>query len=247
MQSPIYILFQSGNLPAPYAYRFHIESFANHQWKFEKHFVDREELSEEELHAEGFSGDDDYLFEGKLPEIWRDELISLIAKSPIVKDPKKLQNLDHNLFFNYEGEKEQHPANQSLWQYFLEELMQACLETQKFELPFQLFYTEIKEGEKDLTIYLNASFSSKTIIAQRNLGKIKESSVPWKKLEKIFKLISMPDLIEDAVIEQHPNKSGQYISFDGNSWFEFGVGYQEPAVDSNHLMQIESMLKTELW
>lgn len=83
MKSLVLRFQTSALVPAPYAHAIELsinikdESLA---YVFEMEYLDRSQLSEEEIYEEGFTMEDDYKLEGELPKVWANELKALIEK-----------------------------------------------------------------------------------------------------------------------------------------------------------------------
>ncbi|MEM6735021.1 MAG: hypothetical protein AAF620_03020 [Bacteroidota bacterium] len=72
------IVYQTQNIPAPFAYEalFKIDLSLDVQVSFELNYLDRDELTDDEIINEGFSLNDDFLWNGNLGSNWRPLLLS---------------------------------------------------------------------------------------------------------------------------------------------------------------------------
>jgi hypothetical protein len=120
-------------LPPPYCYYFHLVGRVVQgapQVTFDWVYTHREDLSEEEITAEGFTGDDDYHWQGALHEAWLLQLEKNVAKTQAVAHPD-----EEGTYLHVTAEAVQrvlfrgHPRNLTEWEYFLQELVQAIYET----------------------------------------------------------------------------------------------------------------------
>lgn len=72
------IAYQTQNIPAPFAYEalFKIDLSLDVQVSFELNYLDRDELTDDEIINEGFSLNDDFLWNGNLGSNWKPLLLS---------------------------------------------------------------------------------------------------------------------------------------------------------------------------
>lgn len=250
----IRIEFDAGNtVPPPYHYAYQLEikpGEPDTPCSYAIQYLHREELSEDEILEEGFTLNDDWKWQGNLPQKWQEALLDLIKKQSWPKKPEKpkaetslmlisLSNREGKVLF------EGIPADPNLWEYFIQELIQAIYELAEKEAPFRLAYKEISSGNPGLEILIEASFAQRTISASRqeeNDRKIKVHP-DWRELKNMMKLVFLPDYDYDKASEQEPKKRGKYINTGEGLWFKFEEGLTEPDKKSQTLSRLEGMLK----
>ncbi len=250
----IRVTFDAGShVPPPYHYAYQLEvNLAENgtPGTYEIKYLHREELTEEEIFDEGFTLEDDWEWQGSLPENWREAIKTQIQKQSWPKKPElpdagepvliiRLLDADNKEIF--EGS----PADPSTWDYFLQELIQAIFEIGEKEAPFFLEYREISSGKGELAIQMEASFAQRTIVATKiQDGKEAGTATPdWKELKQLMKVIYLPDYDYDQARVQEPKKRGKYLYTGEGLWFKFGEGLKEPNKNSDSLERLEKELK----
>lgn len=246
------IVFDAGGLVPPpfhYAYRLIIAPDTA-AVEYEIQYLHREELTEEEITDEGFTLEDDWKWEGKLPASWIEVLREQIDKHSWPKKPEQPQQEEAILDIRLLDEKrkplfEGKPADQAVWEYFLQELIQAIYEIAEREAPFQLMYKEIGQGNAEQEIFLEASFASRTITARKltSLGTEETVAPAWKTLKGLMKTIYIPEFDYEKASVQEPQKKGKYLYTGDGLWFKFGESLLEPDTKSKSLPRLEESLK----
>ncbi len=127
-------------LPPPYCYYYHIrgrETDGKPEIDFQWVYHNREDLSPEELEAEGFSAQDDFQWRGTLERVWLHLFEQEIARTR--KATRTGQDQPY-LYITYKKEGkirfDGEPQNLGPWTTSSEELVQAVYETAGKEAPF---------------------------------------------------------------------------------------------------------------
>ncbi len=176
-------------------------------------YTDRDQLEEEEILNEGFSGEDDINWQGKLPLVWRQSLDDLIEKSNWSAKVNKLNRCSVKV--NLEGEAARYPANFDAWEYWLQELEQACIETAKIEQPLEMDFVK---GERKLS--LKASFEKREAFIENRLGLAAiKKDIPWYKLGKVLKQIYIAEYYPEDVVTNYDSKGDTFLNIGGGQWF----------------------------
>ena len=142
----LYIIrFQTApSVPAPFShydtFKLFIDSESKINVDFSINYVDRDELSEEEILDEGFSMDDNYTWKGGVPALWIKEFQQIISASHIIR---KREEKEFEEFVEIEFEEDGkrvtvYPVDKERWAYFVQEFMQAIFEISGRESPFEL-------------------------------------------------------------------------------------------------------------
>lgn len=248
------IFFDAGeNVPPPFHYAYHLELTLRPdalEAKFDLRYLHREELTEEEILDEGFTPNDDWHWSGSLPEVWLNTLKEQLQKSIWPNKPKEvvegeplleIQLLSQGSEILFAGK----PADPQVWEYFLQELMQAIYEVAQKEAPFKLHYKEINYLGEATEIWVEASFAARTATARQNGMKAAaaEKQVPWLELKKLLKTVYLPEYDYDNALEEEPQKMGRYLSTGEGLWFVFGESLIEPGANTNSLERLDESLK----
>lgn len=241
------IAYHTPALPPPFSYAYTITVKYVQKgldFDFVLTYVDRDEIEEEEIFAEGFTLEDDYQSEGTLPTAWAGALEEQIRKTSWVNDKKdaplaiKIVDKDNRVF---EGA----PADMASWEYFLQELMQGVFEVGKKELPLEVQYREVVNKADDLAIKLQVSFAERTshVTYTKGAEQSRKKPLPWKDLKKFLKSIFTPDYFTEMARPQLPSKKGRYINPGDGKWYEFGKAVQSPSKKVDSLLLLENQFK----
>lgn len=231
-------------VPAPFSHYSTFKLFIDSETKikvdFSINYIDRDELSEDEILDEGFSMDDNYVWKDTVPAIWITEFQNILATSHIIR---KREEKEFEDFVEVELEEDGkrvtiYPVDKERWAYFVQEFMQAIFETSGRENPFELTYLEISEaGEKVLD--LKASFSEKTFTLVKNKGA--KQDLEWSKLQNVMDTVYKAGFMEEFAVDERPSKKGKYITAGDGLWYQMGVAVVETTAKSKDLSKIESM------
>jgi hypothetical protein len=222
MKSLILRFQTSALIPAPYAYA--IEGYFSFdqkglEYKFDLEYLDRDQLTEDEILEEGFSMEDNLTLSGKLPIVWKEQLENLVLKTEKTY-PQELE--DDQEFWDIEiGSENYYPKNSKHWKEFIEELQQAVIEQNKLENPLQI--TVIRsdnETQKEYKIKGNFEQKSLTIESCE-----KQSQLPWHKLKPLLKDFYSAEFDYEKATAKLPKKTGLFLNFGDDYWFELGKSY----------------------
>jgi hypothetical protein len=147
----IYTLSYSNTLdPAPYLYQLDIHFDFTEQGvhvKYNKHFLNREDFSEEELEEEGFSRHDDIEIDSTLGANWAAYFESLIHHADWTGD-KPYDNIGQTVSLCTKDDVTIHYLVLNKIEYHVEEVYQAILENAKIESPLSLHLKKIHNGSE---------------------------------------------------------------------------------------------------
>lgn len=248
--SNVEISYFTPDLPPPYCYNYFLSATVEKQGlkvEFKLQYIDREDIEEEEILAEGFTMSDDFSFNGDLPAVWKRELITQLERTKFLKGTPR----DHpiHLIFKNSGLNETHegyPSDLNSWEYFLQELVQAVFEAGKKERPLEIRYKAIDTQKKAEEIVLNVSFLSRTASKSFEVnGKKETTTIAFKELKKIFKAVYMPDYLPEKADQRQPVKPGRYLNPGDGLWYEFGKALLNPDPEFDSLKKAERLLKGE--
>ncbi|CAN5538928.1 hypothetical protein BH23BAC1_BH23BAC1_26180 [soil metagenome] len=251
--------FRTENIPAPYKYQYkltidlnpdQIEADDNTVVNYSLQYMDREDMDEDDIIEEGFTMNDDFEWNGKIPLVWIDELKKMLAETSWSMGHKKPPHDESSSLSLKITEAsgvihENIPVNKDSWEYFLQELIQAIYETCQRESPLEVKYKEIDEKKNETLILIKPFFSSRTLeinIKSENQSWEKKN-LSWNNLKPLLKSVYFPDYDYDYALEKVPKKSGKYIDNGEGVWYEFGVGVKNPASQTDSLQKLEQSLK----
>lgn len=218
------IKFQTSALiPAPYAYAIQLDLKANADktlgYDLDLEYLDRNELTEDEILDEGFTLSDDIQLSGSLPITWLEEFKLLDSKTEKTEKTELEENED---FWLLETNSDAfYPKNTNQWATFLEQIRQAILENSGFEKPLEITIVEITNKNKKTTT-ISGSFEKRTLKVQS--GDIKKS-LKWSQLTYILRDLYSGDFNYEAASTKAKNADGLYLNFGDEYWFELGKSY----------------------
>lgn len=222
------IKFQTSELlPPPFAYAIELklEDILNGlNYDFEISYLDRDQLSEDEIFEEGFSLEDDYRISGELGITWNNALNDLLKNTE--KTTKDTLD-EHEDYWEVQVENETfYPKNNEEWFQFLEEIQQAIIEANKFEKPLNIQIKRIW-SDKESNLAITAEFANRSLEFTEDAFTY---SKPWKDLNKYLMAIYSGEFRYEQATKKAPNKNGLFINLGDEYWFELGKSYlNEPS------------------
>jgi hypothetical protein len=239
----------SQTMPPPYAFDLEMTVVANGtdlETDFSMVYTGREDLTEDEIFGEGFTQEDDVKWVGKLGNQWWDVVASAIAKTNIKKgkknnesDPLQVELTTQNMpsGVNIVGS----PTEYGMWEYLIQELIQAVFEASERELPLSLNILKIT-GTVKQEIKIKAKFSTREATIEL-VGKSKApETLEWSALKDYLKIVYQPDYLPEKEMNKAPKNAGIYFSFIEGSWYELKKGIVEPSKKSTTLVKIEKLV-----
>lgn len=234
------IKYESQTLPAPYA----ISCKINIKWPgigLKLNYLGREDLSEEEIYEEGFTMQDDFEGHTDLGQFWEETLVEAYEKTTIQrKPPKEDPPFTIELAFSKNGEsqKKGKPSEYGMWEYLVQELMQATFEGCKTEKPFWLQATRIHNGQSS-SLEIKASFLER----EASLSKQgKTTPISWEKLRQYMKIFFQPDYLPEEATSKDPKGNGYYIQTEPGIWYQIGKSIANPTEDSDLTGKLKGLI-----
>ncbi len=227
------IYYQTRRLPPPYSYRYALLLQPKDQAlrvRLEWTYTDRDELTEEDIEAEGFSANDDFFWEGALPVVWTATLHDLLRETRWV--PENTSN-DSSLRVMVTRSSEEvvqgSPHDHPEWEYFLQETIQAVYEAAQRERPLRLAYLNFQKDRESVELRWEASFLTRTLILVRITdGVPQERTVPWPLLRPLLQAWYVPDYDPEKAEASIPRLSGEYADPGDGRWHQFGKAVTNP-------------------
>ena len=191
--------YQTQHLPAPYAFSatFSVEISEVIHVALVLTYLDREDLSEEEILAEGYSLEDDFSWEGQLGANWIYPIKELVRKE------RTQEPLDSFYLHIAVDDEEWFPA--VVDDVVVQDLLQAVFEAKKKEAPLTISFATSKYEQIDLTW----KFAERTVYH-------KELALSWDEAHTLMRLIYSNEFEEMKAFKKPQVNS---ISFDGQVWF----------------------------
>ena len=240
------IVFETLSVPPPYSHQYTFQlRFEKDavQVKYELQYTDRDELTEEEVWEEGFTPEDDYHWQGGLPQVWQATLLEHWGTTEWIA-PEEAKNTPENALLittvsDDEGQQVGIPKLQARWEYLLQELTQAVYEAAQREHPLQLRYLERKGATEALSLTLRASFLQRSLEVDYTEGGHTHHETPsWSTLEPLLNTIYLLDYDSEKATTKPPTRSGQYLDPGDGHWYAFGKQVTNVGT-KNHLAEIE--------
>ncbi|MVM30515.1 hypothetical protein GO755_10760 [Spirosoma sp. HMF4905] len=218
------------SLPAPYAYFYTltIDKIAGNaiQVDLAITYPDRDDIDDDELIAEGYTRDDDYVWSGQLPRAWWESLSNLVGKTRL--QPINEDELDEDDDFwditidTDNGNKTQgKPAKADDWQYLMQELIQASYEVVGRERPFELTFLTISGQQGIQEMRMMASFAERTVkITSVENRRDHTKLLPWSTLQHVMGQVYNHDYDPDDALPKRPKQEGQWLNLGTEEWHE---------------------------
>lgn len=220
MIKTIKIDFTSEALPAPYAQQCSIAiSFVGDELllKTSLIYIDRESLTQEEIWEEGFSGDDDFHWEGKLTHPWIGYLNAAVSSGDLGLASQPGESID--VFVETENDPLK-IKNKKSWIYIMQEILQSTYETSELEAPLQLRYKLINETGSNQEIDLQYSFKDLKVDIKLLEGQGEQKiKGDWILCSNLLREIYIPDYVTEKAEEEDPIAIGTYIDPGDGLWY----------------------------
>jgi len=231
--SQLEIKFETADiLPPPFSHQILLtldfkENFID--TKFEIAYTYRDELTDEEILEEGFTGNEDLAWAGELSKAWEAPILNLIGKTSEKFNTKALEEEQNFLEISINQKIKGNPSNQEVWEYLLQELTQSVYETYGKEAPFQLVFKKIEKDKSTSTFELNLHYTDRKVLASTTTNGIEESkNLSWEEASDLLQHIFIGDFITDKAQKAEPKTVGKFISIGDGFWYEFTKSLKNP-------------------
>lgn len=195
-------------------------------------FYGREDLNEEEIQEEGYTGDDNFSWQGSLPPSWRKIAEDLIRKT-------RLTDEEEDIYLELEKEKG-FPERPEQWRYFLQEILQAGLEAARLEAPFEAALINNSGEGSETTIV--ASFVERTITVHKKApGTSRSKEIDWKELKRIMTVLHNLDLQDNGNPE--PGKAGSFLNPGDGLWYNLPEDLRKPEKAQKKLEKVYTLFQ----
>ncbi len=184
-------------------------------------YINREEISIEELEEEGFSGKDDFHWKGDLPSNWNKRLQQLLINKSQPQQHPEGEEIEISVEDD-KGRIRNIEANED-WIYFGQELYQASLEGAKIENPLLIKIIELEEKKVQYNIKLSFYQLELVISILENGSATKEQSVGWTLGKKLMEEIFYPDYHPEKATNKTPSGRGVWIDPGEGIWYNMAT------------------------
>ena len=235
MSKQIDVHYQTLTLPPPYSYAYDLRITLVNQainvdlvW----YYTDRDELTEEEVLDEGFTTDDDFRWQGTLPQVWVAVLDRLLDTTQLT--PEETSTARDNLLTVTVTDAKGAtltgtPDNFQRWEYRLQELVQAVYEASRREHPLRIRYLDYRQTGSLTKVTLEGSFMYRrfTVTLEQD-AKTATQEAPWQQLSSLLEVLYLPDYDSEQSIIAQPRKPGQYVDPGDGRWYQLGRAVTNP-------------------
>jgi hypothetical protein len=215
----IYTLSYSNLLnPAPYLYKLDLMlefTDLGVQVKYNKHFLNREDFSEDELEDEGFSLHDDIEINSPLGESWTAYFRQLIDLPTWTKD-KPSENIGNTVSICTSEDNTLSYLALNRVEYLIEEVYQAILETAKIEAPLSLHLKKVHNGV-ETALELVWHFKDRQF---ESLTNNKKDVKTWEEGQRLLGQFYETDLAELPVFKKKLPEGSICINPGDGMWYQ---------------------------
>ncbi len=228
------------NIPAPFAHAIEINgSFEQDlELSFELTYLDRDDMTEDELMDEGFSSNDDFTWKGTLSKVWSDVVFGSL-KSANELFIKSLEPHQDFWQVDFEG-KSFYPKNTDAFKYLIEELQQAVYEKAGREASLKLTYLK-NQGSENLEVFVSASFIDRKLqLVRTNMidGSSETKVLAWDELNFILKNTFSGEFEAGFAHSKKPAHKGLFLNAGDELWYEVGKSL---LIQPNKILKIMKM------
>lgn len=219
-------------LPPPFSHQILLtldfkENFID--TKFEIAYTYRDELTDEEILEEGFTGNEDLAWAGELSKAWEAPILALVGKTSEKFNTKALEEEQNFLEINVNQKLKGNPVNQETWEYLLQELTQSVYETYGKEAPFKLIFKRIEKDKSTSTFELNLHYTDRKVEAYTIQDGIQDpKNIAWEEASDLLQHIFIGDFITDKAQKAEPKTVGKFLSIGDGFWYEFTKSLKNP-------------------
>jgi len=184
--------------------------------KIEQIFTDRGEIPKLEIEAEGFSEEDDFVWEGKLPSVWLEQFEKLLSVTSFQDEGGPRIGLQIGNDQSIKG-----PNEVRSWILLIEEFIQACLEESGKEQAMEVVLGRLEKNNFYDQARVTWNFPERKAFAETINGESKSfADSEWSGSQR-----EMQDWIEEEASTQDmyqiPKNKGWFWLLNGEIWLPF--------------------------
>lgn len=215
----------ASDIPPPYCYYYHIHGQVTRrglETDFAWVYHNREELSQEEIEEEGFTGQDDFSWKGVISAAWQQPLEKLLKATRFTANTDEQAAFLEVDFRTKEGKTLRGtPVNLPEWEYFLQELVQCIYETAGKEAPLLIRYKKVTP-ETTLFCSIKMQFAERKVSLQMRKGTdaMRRKEENWETMKQVLEQIYSLDFQPEAAEKREPSHEGLYIDAGEDTWYD---------------------------
>jgi hypothetical protein len=234
--------YSPANMPPPFSYEVAIDCIPEEkvlQVHFDMQYTHRNEVDKEEVIAEGFTGDDDFSWQGNLPAVWLENLAKHLQHLRLTEKQShvSIQIKEKSII------KKGSPENLKPWEYFIQELMQAILEKAEREMPLQIGIMIEEQNNKSKIQWLELSFAQFKVKDEKGY-----EIMSWLHGKELMELIFMLDFEDPDPKVQNNRPPGIYLDPGDGLWYQVGKEATNPDPKNDIISSLkEKVYKLLVW
>ncbi len=222
-------------LPPPFCYYYHIHgqvTTTGIQVVFAWVYHNREDITPEELEEEGFTGEDDFTWQGSVDKSWLPPIQKLLAGTKTITENEEDAFLELNFQVSKGTSFQGRPHNTVQWMYFLQEFIQGIYETAEKEAPLRVRYKKITPTHT-FFVSLKVQFADRKVWVQYRLDthKMQTLELPWDTTHAGLQALFALDYYPDNAEKREPNQKGTYVDIGENIWYALDPSVGHPTTD----------------
>lgn len=222
-------------LPPPYCYYYHIRARVTSrkpEVEFAWVYHNREELTAEEIQAEGFTTGDDFHWKGVLHPVWLSRFEQEISRTKAANRPGEdqpylhitCQDKDRTVF---EGE----PQNLNQWEYFLQEFVQAIFETSGREAPLTIRLRRVSQTKEVSEAEVQVQFRDRKVVLlpDKPSSVIPDDLTAWESVSQTLQALYLLETDDEKASPDAPLRPGYFFEYGTGLWYEPGESAADPS------------------
>jgi len=232
------------DVPPPHCHYYHVHGKvtpAGLQTDFARVYHNREELTQEEIEDEGFTGQDDFQWNGIIDAAWLPPMAALLAQTHPTADASPADPF-FELSFRQDSEEvfQGQPDILSEWEFFLQEFIQSIYETSGKEAPLRIQYKKIT-GENTFYCSVTLQFAQRKVAVQTRKGdrELRDTTEDWDGIKTALQQIYALDYQPEKAVAEEPGQKGAYLEIGEQVWYRLGTAARNPSPKTNTTDWIE--------
>lgn len=204
------ISYQTLLLPPPFSFGYTLDlqiKESEMSVKFQLEYLNRDTITVEEILNEGYSENDDFEWEGVLSEVWSHEMQSL--KTIPLTETSNHESIWMHFQIEDKEKKSGLAKNIELWDFRIQELIQAIYEKAQIELPLNVKLIHHSNGQNH-DFEIQGQF-------EKLEAKINGEIISWRKMQEAMSSIFTADINQDGV--KKPLENGLWIYSDDDKLY----------------------------
>ncbi|MBC8112181.1 MAG: hypothetical protein H7Y04_14080 [Verrucomicrobia bacterium] len=222
----IEIKFETASyIPPPFCHYYHlvIKKDSN-RWlaDFECTYHHREDLTDEDLALEGFTGEEDRHWKGEITENLVTELTRKFSQTKLIAEKEQLEDDENYLSLTFDTQTGT-PKNRTDWEYFLQEIIQGIYEQAGLEKPLEIQFLKLEKNHS-LQIKMQVLFAKRqaNLSVEQNHQKKTFIVEDWQTISRLIAIVFNLDFFAEEATKKTPVQAGNYLETGDGLWYELG-------------------------